>query len=98
MQGLALKTTAKIVATAGAERVRPHLPTLVPALLEALSGLEVRVAQALTGHMSGMPHGPDSLSNDCAHVCPRTTSMSCSQSCAFPACCRRDQGVGIGVP
>lgn len=42
MQGLALTTMAKIVATAGAERVRPHLPTLVPALLEALSGLEVR--------------------------------------------------------
>ncbi|KAK9834910.1 hypothetical protein WJX81_007994 [Elliptochloris bilobata] len=40
VQGLALTTLAKIVAAAGAERIRPHLPELVPALLEALSGLE----------------------------------------------------------
>ena len=37
MQALALTTLAKIVAAAGADRIRPHLPELVPALLEALS-------------------------------------------------------------
>ena len=42
MQGLTLTILAKIVAVAGAERIRPNLPTLVPALLEALSGLEVQ--------------------------------------------------------
>ena len=41
VQALALTTLAKIVAAAGADRIRPHLPELVPALLEALSGLEV---------------------------------------------------------
>jgi len=42
VQALALAMLARIVEKAGAERIRPHLPELVPALLEALSGLEVR--------------------------------------------------------
>ena len=41
VQALALGAIVKLVAAAGAERTRPHLPTLVPALLEGLSGLEV---------------------------------------------------------
>ncbi len=41
VQALALATLARIVEKAGPERIRPHLPELVPALLEALSGLEV---------------------------------------------------------
>ena len=60
VQGLALTTMAKIVATAGAERIRPHLPTLVPALLEALSSLEVGHRSSTAGvHMSmasGLAH------------------------------------------
>jgi hypothetical protein len=44
VQALALATLARIVEKAGPERIRPHLPELVPALLEALSGLEVAAA------------------------------------------------------
>ena len=36
MQALALDTTCKLAAAAGAELLRPHMPALVPAMLESL--------------------------------------------------------------
>jgi len=41
VQALSLVTISKIVQTAGAEHIRPHLAQLVPALLDSLSGMEV---------------------------------------------------------
>ena len=40
IQALSLDTTARLAKAAGPALLRPHLPTLVPPLLEALSGLE----------------------------------------------------------
>ncbi|EFN52702.1 hypothetical protein CHLNCDRAFT_138705 [Chlorella variabilis] len=40
VQALALDTTCKLAAAAGPELLRPHMPLLVPAMLESLSGLE----------------------------------------------------------
>ncbi|GAB4815511.1 hypothetical protein N2152v2_002557 [Parachlorella kessleri] len=40
IQALSLDTSARLVKAAGPELVRPHLPLLVPAMLESLSGLE----------------------------------------------------------
>ena len=42
MQALTLDTVGKIVKLAGPASIRPHLPDLATALLESLSGLEVR--------------------------------------------------------
>lgn len=36
MRALSLDTSAKLVKAAGAELVRPHMPLLVPAMLESL--------------------------------------------------------------
>lgn len=41
VQALSLATISKMVQTAGAEHIRPHLVQLVPAMLESLSGMEV---------------------------------------------------------
>lgn len=41
VQALSLTTIAKMVQTAGPQQIRPHLPRLVPAMLESLSGMEV---------------------------------------------------------
>ncbi len=36
VQALALDTTCKLAAAAGPELLRPHMPALVPAMLESL--------------------------------------------------------------
>ena len=41
VQAVSLVTVAEVVKGAGPEQIRPHLPLLVPALLESLSGMEV---------------------------------------------------------
>lgn len=40
VRGLAVDTTCKLAAAAGPALLRPHMPALVPAMLEGLSGLE----------------------------------------------------------
>lgn len=46
VQALALTTIAKVVQMAKPEQIRGHLPDLVAALLESLSGMEVSAASA----------------------------------------------------
>lgn len=41
VQGLTLDTLAKLVKAAAPKAIRPHLPALIGALLESLSGMEV---------------------------------------------------------
>ena len=41
VQALSLLTIAEMVKSASPEQLRPHLATLLPALLESLSGMEV---------------------------------------------------------
>lgn len=83
MQALALTTLAKIVAAAGADRIRPHLPELVPALLEALSGLEVCSLPANL-FPSYKP-------------CPSPQALSCPQPCPwFSVSCTPTSAVLIG--
>ena len=43
---MSLVTVAEVVKGAGPEQIRPHLPLLVPALLESLSGMEVPLVAA----------------------------------------------------
>ena len=40
VRALAVETPAQLAKAAGPALLRPHLPALVPAMLEALSGLE----------------------------------------------------------
>ncbi len=48
VQALSLMTVAKMVQKAGPEHIRPQLARLVPALLESLSGMEVRSYETVT--------------------------------------------------
>ena len=41
VQALCMITIAKMVQAAKATQIQPHLPQLVPALLDSLSGMEV---------------------------------------------------------
>lgn len=41
IQTLALTTIAKLVTSAGSQQIRPHIPELVPSMLESLSSMEV---------------------------------------------------------
>jgi hypothetical protein len=48
VQALSLTTIAKMVQSASPDQLRPHFPQLVPAMLESLSGLEVRPLLKIT--------------------------------------------------
>jgi type III secretory pathway component EscS len=48
VQALSLVSVADMVKSASPEQLRPHLASLVPALLESLSGMEARLVWLLT--------------------------------------------------
>ncbi|PSC71704.1 proteasome-associated ECM29-like protein [Micractinium conductrix] len=54
VRGLALGTTCKLAAAAGPEVLRPHMPLLVPAMLESLSALEDQRLNYIEQHAERM--------------------------------------------